>query len=60
MNGFERGPSPSLLAAEIVTLMMVNWEQEEEGTSIGHPPASSQEAKQTVESKEVPPIRLEP
>ena len=59
MNGFERGPSPSLLAAEIVTLMMVNWEQYETGTSIGHPPASSQEAKLTVELMELPLIRLE-
>ena len=33
---------------------MVDLEQKEEGDSIGHPQASSQEAILTVELKEVP------
>ena len=60
MNGCEGGPSPSLLAAEMVTLMMVDKKQlKEEGNSMGHPLPYSQEDKPMVELN-LPPIKFEP
>lgn len=59
MNGLERGPTPSMFTAATVIAMEVDSEHRKKGNSIGHPILSLQVDNSSVDSKELPSLRLE-